>query len=92
MRLRRLCLAIFAFRLFLSEPIQFLDSRAPIQPSDVPSCNWLLDLLVQIEISKQHGLTAVASGDLLASFLLIHVLDQSSVEMSRRSTGFPQDL
>src|SRR5437867_6494522 len=38
-RLRRLCLAIFAFRLFLREPIQFSESQVAIQPSNPLHCN-----------------------------------------------------
>jgi hypothetical protein len=40
MRLRRLCLAIFAFRLFLREPIQIFQSpQVAIQPSNPLHCN-----------------------------------------------------
>src|SRR5437763_15253590 len=46
MLLRRLCFAIFAFRLFLREPIRFSNSRVPIQPSDALQCNPVLTLLV----------------------------------------------
>src|SRR5207253_5813891 len=48
MRLRRLCFAIFAFRLFLREPIRFLNSRVRIQPSDALQCNSVLTLLGNI--------------------------------------------
>src|SRR2546430_153512 len=48
MRLRRLCFAIFAFRLFLREPIRFSNSRVPIQPSDALQCNPVLTLLGNI--------------------------------------------
>src|SRR5262249_16001509 len=38
MRLRRLCLAIFAFLRFLSEPIQFLATAVLIQSSNLRQC------------------------------------------------------
>src|SRR2546430_17378198 len=54
MRLRRLCFAIFAFRLFLREPIRFLNSRVRIQPSDALQCNSVLTLLGNITSLNFH--------------------------------------
>ena len=42
MRLRRLCLEIFALRLFLREPIQVFRFASRIQPSNALWCNSLL--------------------------------------------------
>jgi len=39
MRLRRLCLEIFALRLFLREPIQVFGFASRIQPSNALLCN-----------------------------------------------------
>jgi hypothetical protein len=36
MRLRRLCLAIFAFLRFFSEPIQIFETAVPIESSNPP--------------------------------------------------------
>jgi len=42
MRLRRLCLEIFALRLFLREPIQVFRFASRIQPSNATGCNFVL--------------------------------------------------
>jgi len=41
MRLRRLCFAIFAFRLFLSEPIRIFSFACLIQTFDQLLCKWV---------------------------------------------------
>src|ERR1051326_6535670 len=58
MRLRRLCFAIFAFRLFLSEPIQISRSlRIAIQPSNRLHCN-----LVSSASVRQQSYSSTATG------------------------------
>src|SRR5207248_8098366 len=52
MRLRRLCLEIFALRLFLREPIQVFGFASRIQPLNTLRCNFVLCAGIQLRSSS----------------------------------------
>ena len=62
MRLRRLCLEIFALRLFLREPIQIFRFAISIQPSNALRCNSVLcpseSSVLQHQSPKENRRTA----------------------------------